>query len=66
MGRSFAELIHDEDRSKVTEGVMRILAGGSEPLEFQAITAAGEIRWLRASNSPVVETVMWWGSAVWR
>ena len=55
LGRTFTDLIHHEDTPRVTDAFVQTLNGGSEPLEFQVLTAGGGIIWVRSSNSPVFE-----------
>ncbi len=55
VGRPFSELVHQEDTLKVTDNLARTLDGGSEPLEFRAVTAGGEVRWVRSSSGPIFE-----------
>ena len=55
MGRSFAELLHEEDLPRAIEGFERTLSGHSTEGEYRFHTKSGEIRWMGISNRPTFD-----------
>ena len=55
VGAPFSEFIHPDDRSAVTAGFERVLAGCQEPHEFRFVDKDGGIHHVRASSRPLLE-----------
>lgn len=53
IGKSFEELILDEDLPALRERIQRVFSGTTETQEFRAITRSSEVIWLRGSGRPI-------------
>ncbi|MBA4388542.1 MAG: hypothetical protein C0404_11210 [Verrucomicrobia bacterium] len=54
VGRTYADLIHEEDRPDVVKSFVDVLAGNLYPSEFRIRSKSGEMRWVRTSSHPIV------------
>ena len=55
IGRSFAEFMYQEDLPRAMEAFLRVIAGEVTTNEYRLVTKSGQIRWVRASNRPILE-----------
>ena len=53
--RPFADFIHIDDRSAVTQRFQKYHSGVLKPGEFRIMTKSGETRWVRAYGRPVYD-----------
>jgi len=54
-GHHYAELVHPDDRDKVSLAMRDAFEGRLYPSEFRFETAPGEYRWVRVSSRPLLE-----------
>jgi PAS domain S-box-containing protein len=55
IGRSFAEFIHPDDLSRLTESFQKVLSGQMRPREYRVMNKSGEIRWVRSSSRSIFQ-----------
>jgi len=56
VGRPFSDFIHPEDRPRLKENFLKTISGQSQSNEYRVLTKSGEIRWVRASARPILES----------
>ncbi|MGD2244938.1 MAG: PAS domain S-box protein [Candidatus Aminicenantes bacterium] len=54
-GRSFAELIHEEDLPRASKSIQKILEGESASNEYRLKEKSGKIRWIHTSSRPILK-----------
>ena len=56
IGKSYIELIHPEDIDRIRMEFGDVLSNNLYPSEYRMVTKTGEIKWVRTSSRPIMES----------